>query len=353
MRRMTKARVKFISLVPKGANRLPVVYKADGAFQMQMLCKDMTDKGELTAVVYAPEFRDSQGDIASADVIKDMAYAAAKEGVEIDVRHDGKPVGKDKAFIAESFIVQKGDSRFTDMADYDGNPVDVTGAWGVVLKIEDEELKTAYRANKWNGVSLGGSAATVTEKLRADQLIEGLAKHLQTLTNPPVEENMALTKEEMSQIAKEVADLIKTKPEVKPPVKPEVKPPVTKEDDTPKFEGEVTVENLKKHQEALKAHDLRKRLEKATKPSEVEEILKEMEAKPGKADDGKPGDTEKDAKIAALNKEIADLEGSSNQPGAPAADLPEGMTKEMSDRFAKGNAAAKAQNVRRGYSVAK
>ena len=152
MRRIKKARIQFVSLVPKGANGIATIYKDDGSFNFGLLVKDagsaFADKGELVAVVYAPERRDSQGDIASAEVIKEALYESARNGFDIDIRHDGKAVPRDKAFVAESFIVQKNDPRFTDMKDYSGTPVDPTGSWGVVLKIDDQELRKLYREGK-------------------------------------------------------------------------------------------------------------------------------------------------------------------------------------------------------------
>lgn len=179
-RRIKSAQVKFISLVPRGANKLPVLYKsADATCEFQALTK-LGDSGELLAVVYAPEVRDSQGDIASAEVIKAMAYGAAKDGVEIDLRHDGQPIGKDRAFIAEKFIVAKGDARFADWKDYDGKPVDLTGAWAIVVKIDDPKLRELYREGKWNGVSLFGPAQVEIEKtdIDAGAVADALAQKL-------------------------------------------------------------------------------------------------------------------------------------------------------------------------------
>jgi len=189
-RRLKKIRVQHISLVPRGANQLPVVFKEDNnTVEISTLIKNnLEEKGELLSVVYAPEMRDSQGDIASAQVIKEMAYEATRDGLNLDVRHDGKTLGKDKAFVAESFIVQKNDSRFDGMKDYSGNPVDVTGGWAIVVKVEDEGLKALYREGKWNGVSLAGPAEVEAEKeddTVVASFLSRLTKALFPHTNPP------------------------------------------------------------------------------------------------------------------------------------------------------------------------
>lgn len=169
MRRIKKAHINRIALVPRGANQLPVLYKSDEQrVSISTLIKDDIDsRGEITAIVYAPEMRDSQGDIASAEVIKEMSYEFSRSGLgDVDLRHDDKPVTKEQAFVAETFIVQKGDERFVGMKDYSGNDVgDLTGAWAVVIKVEDENLKKLYKEGKWNGVSMAGPAEVeYTEK---------------------------------------------------------------------------------------------------------------------------------------------------------------------------------------------
>lgn len=194
-RRIKQAKIRFLSLVPRGANKIATIYKADagtpdtGTFSIDMLVKGFNnDRGELTAVVYAPENRDSQGDIASAEVIKDMLYEAAKAGFAIDLKHNEVAVSRDQAFVAESFIIQKGDPRFSDTKDYDGNKVDVTGAWGVVIKIESADLRAQYRDGKWSGVSMGGTALVEQEKSQKEdtmtpaELEAALAKSNAALT---------------------------------------------------------------------------------------------------------------------------------------------------------------------------
>ena len=177
-RRIKKATVRFISLVPQGANKLPVIVKEDGYFEVGLLTKANEEKRELLALVYAPEFRDSQGDIASAEVVKEMAHSFQKGGGQLDIRHDGKPLERDKAFVAETFIVQKNDPRFDGFQDRDGNPVNSEGAWGVVIKIEDDSIWNLYKEGGWAGVSLAGTAQMETEKGEDSQTLMQFVKSL-------------------------------------------------------------------------------------------------------------------------------------------------------------------------------
>lgn len=191
-RRILKGMISYISLCPRGANQIQTVYKADGGkdtdISLATLVKgDINEKGELLAVVYAVDKTDSQGDTASAEVVKQMAYDFARDGVGIDIRHNEEVLPKDDIFIAESFLIQKNDSRFADTKDYSGKTVDVTGGWGVVLKINNEELRKQYRDGGWGGISMGGlmlakpetSDTTIIMKLleKISGLIPGTEKH--------------------------------------------------------------------------------------------------------------------------------------------------------------------------------
>lgn len=159
--RLLKIWMKELSLVPRGANQLATVYKTDGDesdVTLDTVTKFDEEQGELLAVVYAPEQRDSQGHIASKTVIKEMAYDAAKEGYRLDIKHAGRKLSTEEAFVAERFIVAKGDERFANWKNYQGETVDLTGAFANVIKIEDSELREKFKSGEWNGVSLGGDA---------------------------------------------------------------------------------------------------------------------------------------------------------------------------------------------------
>lgn len=164
MKRIQKARIQWLTLCPRGKNQLPVLYKADGTVEFATVTKASEDLGEITAIVYPVDRADSDEHVASAPVIRDMAHNFQKEGGQIDIRHDGKVVDKDRAYVAESFIVQKGDPRFTDMKDYDGNPVDATDAWATVIKIDDPKLRQLYKDGEWNGISMQGQGLLTIEK---------------------------------------------------------------------------------------------------------------------------------------------------------------------------------------------
>jgi|TARA_Y100000296_G_scaffold86150_1_gene124874 hypothetical protein len=289
-RRIKKAKISFISLVPKGANKLPVIYKEDGHYEFNTLIKqspDFEERGELTAVVYAPENVDSQGDIASAEVIKEMAYSFSKSGEGVDIKHDNKTLSKEKAFVAETFIIQKGDDRFSDMEDYSGNKVDVSDGWAVVIKIEDSELRTLFKDGEWNGVSMAGRAEVEEEKQESvTQVLKDIFRSILPGTR---KEEIDMDKKELQEVlgesnkslAEEIVKALKPQEEKAPDV--DLADPVSvqkhldsmkkteEKDNTPIFKGDLTKEeDVKKHALALKIHAL----QKATDMSDPDAIMK-------------------------------------------------------------------------------
>lgn len=342
-RRIKKANVKFISLVPKGANMLPVLYKeADQGAEFRALSKLDEDRGELLAVVYAPEIRDSQGDIASAEVIKQMAYDAAKDGVEIDIRHDGKPVGKDRAYIAERFIVQKGDARFADFKDYQGRPVDVAGGWAVVVKIEDPALKKLYREGAWNGVSLFGPAEVEIEKSQADvdSLVDDLARR--------IKERDMLTAEALKKMLEERDAALLAKIDERLKVNA---PTPTKTEDVKKGSEEFDPLDVTAVEQRLAKLE-RERLAKEVDWSDPDSVRAYRDALKGGANLAETAEQ----KASRLEKEAADLKAKvaklSKASNAPVdAKAPETTLTKEEQEIQAGLEMAKMANARRGYAA--
>lgn len=161
MARIRRASIRWISLVHRGANQLAPIYKADdGSTQLRTrsFAKMDDEKGELLCCVWAPDKPDTFGDWADRDTIRGFAHEALRDGVGIDIQHTEVPVGKRHAYIAESFLIQKSDPRFSDLKDYEGNSIDSEGGWGTLIKLESPELRRLYRSGEWQGISMGGVA---------------------------------------------------------------------------------------------------------------------------------------------------------------------------------------------------
>jgi len=184
-RRILKADIEFISLCPKGKNRFRVLYKEDSdgqgdpPLEFRALTKDLGE-GRVLAAVYAPEHDDVDGDLAAPEVIEEMAHTWARNGSKLDLRHDGKALTREQAYVAESFIIQKGDSRFQGMTDELDRPVDMTGGWATVIQLEDQSLREQYASGEWGGVSLFGDGL-VEPIEKEDGRVERVVKQLEDL----------------------------------------------------------------------------------------------------------------------------------------------------------------------------
>lgn len=150
-RRITCALVTHVSLVDKGANKKTIIWKSgdDPVYTTVVsIAKTDDDLRMVYGVVYAPEQVDSQGDIADAAVIRDAAYNFMKSRytTNVDKQHD---FNVDEGFVAESWIVRKGDPLFSGEPD---------GAWAVGIKVLKEDTWQAVKKGELTGLSMAGYA---------------------------------------------------------------------------------------------------------------------------------------------------------------------------------------------------
>jgi len=357
MRRIKKAKITFISLVPRGANKLPVIYKADDStVEFSTLIKesgDFMEKGELLAVVYAPEHRDSQGDIASASVIKEMAYQFQKDGGQIDIRHDGKALTKDDAYVAENFIVQKGDPRFEEFKDNTDKAVDVTGAWAQVIKIQRPDLRTKFREKEWGGVSMFGTAEVEPELSKFERVLEMFEGRLTTKEEEDMkpEEIQALVEKAVAASAKAQKDeQLKKEEEARKEAEAAAKAGEIK------FEGDPSnAEDVAKHAEKLAKADLLKGVDFSDPKSVADYQEKLAEVKKDESKEDSDEVKELKAKLEKAQKASAqsnsdDKDKDKDKGGCSYA----GMTllsKEEQEAWAVGEKIGDQVNQNNGYEV--
>ena len=155
MRRLKKIDVNFISLVDKGANRKKLIFKRDGAGEFAFekflnIKKQDIEERMIFCIVYSPEEPDTQGDSASADVIKDAAYNFMRSARtnNVDKQHDFVP---DEGFVAESWIIKENDFVF---------PEEAQGSWAVGIKVENDDTWELIKSGNITGISLAGLAVT-------------------------------------------------------------------------------------------------------------------------------------------------------------------------------------------------
>ena len=373
-RRIKKASVRFLSLCPKGANRLPVLYKEDKGeqgettFDAQMLTKaadNFDEKGELLAVVYAPDLVDADGEYAPQDVIREAMHGMAKEGHQIDVRHNEQPVAKSDAFVAESFEIQKGDPRFADMKDYDGNAVDVAGGWGVLIKIESEDLRQKYRDGEWAGISMGGTyMPEITKAHDEETAVRRTMKALAKLfgINPSDTPNgeIEMTGDELTKVLKDnnetlaksiTESLANVLGKETPPADDKTPPADDKPaDEAPLFKGDpLKLEDVQAHRKAVEAHNLRKSVDWNDPEAVAKYEATLAKAKSDDTDDegGKEAPTEAERLIKEHEEEIARLRKASNQ----ATDDGSSLSKEDRESLEAAENMKKYLRERRGETV--
>ncbi len=370
MRRIKSAKISFISLVPRGANQLPVLYKsADQTVQFDCIVKDdrFTEEGLLTAIVYAPEREDSQGDVASAAVIKQMAHDYVRNVGAVDVKHNTAALPREKVSVVESFIVQKNDTRFADLKDYSGRSVDATDGWGVVIKVDDPELRRLYREGHWNGVSMFGpaiveplnkSADANIPDLLADRLAGGSNNRNPNETDMDIKELTQALNANNDSLVKSLTDSIVTG------LAKALKPEAPADDKTLiKFEGDPTnVADVRKHAKRVRASQVNWSNAESVAKYEAELAKEATDAAAAEAAAKAATDKNKTPELvkaeAELAKAQADLvkaqRGSNQSPddkGDNSAAFDTGLSKSDLEGMKTGDRMAAFINRQRGYAT--
>lgn len=206
MAQLTDLSVSFLSLVKTPATGKGLTLKAaDGerpaAFDLVVKNDDMM---RAYGVVYAPDQEDAHGDTADADTIRKAQAEFMREGrlKNIDTEHS---FTSEMAYVAESWLVRKGDPLFPDEPE---------GSWAVGIQIGDPDLWKQLKSGELTGISLAGIARMepgpddpahprYTEKDAAPGWVERFIKAL-TGVNPqePVEET-DMTKDEVQALVGE------------------------------------------------------------------------------------------------------------------------------------------------------
>lgn len=299
------------------------IYKDDGSLEIDTLVKEV-EEGELLSVVYAPDIEDSQGDVASAEVVKQMAYDFIANGAKVDIQHDFKDLPADAARIAETFLVHKSDDRFHGWTDVEGNPVNLTGAWATVIKIDDSRLRELYRNGEWGGVSMAGRAEVeaLSEK---EARLEAFAKTFQAKMKGTTTSNTEIDMDEKTLaeiVAKSVGDATKPLSEAVSALAEIHKKQAETEDEpkkdepqAPVFKGDPSDEQaLLKHERALELFELKKAHDLATAEgirgyrealAELKKTWDEADAKVRKSNQDNEDETP--ASVGGVSRTDADL----------------------------------------------
>jgi hypothetical protein len=292
----------MLSLCKKGKNGMKTLFKSENAVQTLMKADE---KGEVLAVAYPLGVADADGDfVDTMEAIESMAHSFMKEGAQLDIEHNGEVLGREDAYVKESFIVQKGDERFSAWPGYDGEPVDVTGAWAVKLQIDNPDLRAAFRDGEWDGVSLFGPAAV--EEIELKSASTSVQSDTIDMNQEELQSLLAAQEERLTEMVK---GLLSKSEAVVEEVEEAVEAPV--ESSLPTFTGDVTdPEALAEYEKALRAYELQKAIESGDMTADN---LAEMRKSLLSVDSDAPAE-EPAAEEESLEKsDLAPVEGDSDE----------------------------------------
>ena len=151
LKKIVKANITHVSLVPKGANGIDfLITKGENVPQVTVdipILKVNEEKKIVTGVVYEPNVVDSQGDFMDAETIEKTAYDYMENQQNIDIKHDFKT--NENLKVVESYIT-KSDTTI-------GNKNVKTGTWVMSVKINDDDVWEKVKKGEINGFSMGGT----------------------------------------------------------------------------------------------------------------------------------------------------------------------------------------------------
>lgn len=148
---ITDARISFVSLVDKAANKRQFLIVKDeegkAAFTTYgKIIKTDSESHFVTGVVYEPMVEDAHGNYMTADEISKAAYWFAKNGNRVDLQHNF--VSAEGTAVVESWIA-KSDSNI-------GGADIKEGTWLMTVEITDDDLWQSIEKGEITGLSMGG-----------------------------------------------------------------------------------------------------------------------------------------------------------------------------------------------------
>jgi hypothetical protein len=328
MRRIKFAEVKRLALCKRGKNGLTTLYKSDGTAEFATMTKATdAEKGELLTVIWPKGLADEDGDFADTDTaIDSMMESLIANGGKLDIEHEGDVLPRGAVAIQEVFTIQKSDDRFRDWKDYHGNAVDVTGGAAARIKINDQDLRTAYRDGDWDGVSLFGPAAVEQVDIKAaSQRVAARMGGIQEteMTKEELQAILDAQKAGFAELSKSLKEVLAAKSEK---TEDAANATATAEaEQRPTFTGNVNdPQALADYENALRGYELRKAVsEGKMSADDIAEMRKAMaETGPSLSDlneagiEAKPEDSKE---VRALQVQLFKARKRSNVPARTAS----------------------------------
>lgn len=165
---ITDAKIQFVSLVDKAANKRQFLLKKadDGKATFTTygrIVKADADNHYVTGIVYEPLAEDSHGNFMTEEEITKAAYWFAKNGDKVDLQHSFEPL--DGATVVENWIAK---------ADFeiDGEAIQ-KGTWLMTVEVADESVWEGIEKGEITGFSMGGLGNYSEEDVELDNVSKG------------------------------------------------------------------------------------------------------------------------------------------------------------------------------------
>lgn len=148
---MTDAKITFISLVDKAANKKQflITKAAGGSAQFQTygrILKADAKAHYVTGIVYEPMAEDTQGNYMTEEEITKAAHWFAKNGNRVDLQHSFEPL--EGASVVESSVAK---------CDYELEGETIKkGTWIMTVELTSPEVFEAIEKGEITGFSMGG-----------------------------------------------------------------------------------------------------------------------------------------------------------------------------------------------------
>lgn len=162
---ITDAKIQFVSLVDKAANKRQFLIKKEDGGKATFatygrIVKADAENHYVTGVVYEPMAEDSHGNFMTEAEITKAAYWFAKNGNKVDLQHSFEPL--DGASVVESWIAK------ADF-DIDGETIK-KGTWLMTVEVADESVWEGIEKGEITGFSMGGLGNYSEEDVELDNV---------------------------------------------------------------------------------------------------------------------------------------------------------------------------------------
>ena len=162
---ITDAKIQFVSLVDKAANKRQFLLKKEKDGQAAFttygrIVKTDAENHYVTGIVYEPMEEDSHGNFMTEEEITKAAYWFAKNGDKVDLQHSFEPL--DGATVVENWIAK---------ADFeiDGEAIS-KGTWLMTVEVADESVWAGIEKGEITGFSMGGLGNYSEEDVELDSV---------------------------------------------------------------------------------------------------------------------------------------------------------------------------------------